>query len=315
MTRPFPLRVMRIETMPFPDPNLHLRASIINSIRSFFVSRGFLEVETPQRIPANAPEEHIDPFESAQWYLHTSPETCMKRLLSRGHERIFQICRCWRAGERGRRHLPEFTMLEWYRSNSDYRDLMDDCADLLRSVASDCGMSGGIPYQGQRLDPSAKAETFTVREAFSRFSTGEMATAVLDGTFDEIMVTSIEPSLPPDRPVFLIDYPAEMAALARLKRDDRTVAERFEFYLGGLELANGFSELNDPSEQRRRFEAANRRRMNAGVPALPLPEVFLRDLESMPPSAGIALGVDRLVMLFADAGRIDDVIAFSPEDL
>lgn len=301
--------------MTLPIHNLYLRASIINSIRSFFASKGFLEVETPQRIPANAPEEHIEPYGSAQWYLHTSPEICMKRLLSQGCERIFQICHCWRAGERGKRHVPEFTMLEWYRTNSDYQDLMVDCTDLLQWVASTCKNNENICYQGQVLDPCGNAESITVREAFSRFSTKEMAMAVLDGTFDEIMVTSIEPSLPPEKPVFLTDYPAEMAALARLKSDDNTVAERFELYLGGLELANGFSELNDPREQLQRFEMANYRREDAGLSMLPLPEAFLRDLENMPPSAGIALGVDRLVMLFANAGRIDDVIAFTPETL
>src|SRR5450631_279040 len=295
--------------------NLHLRAAIIQSIRSFFADRGFLEVETPLRIPANAPEEHIEPYRSADYYLHTSPEICMKRLLSRGHDRIFQICRCWRSGERGSRHVPEFTMLEWYRRNSDYSDLIRDCEEMLQWVAADCAHEDNIIYQGQRLDLLRKAELITVREAFARFGGKSMAAAVADGTFDEIMVTRIEPALPEHVPVILMDYPAEMAALARLKDNDHTVAERFELYLGGLELANAFSELNSPTEQRTRFEQANSKRLQAGVAPLPLPEPFLRELTSMPPSAGIAFGVDRLVMLFADAARIDDVIAFTPEEL
>ena len=298
------------------DINLRLRASIIQSIRAFFVDRGFLEVETPLRIPANAPEEHIEPFRSDEWYLQTSPELCMKRLLCRGHDRLFQISRCWRRNERGRRHAPEFTMLEWYRSNSDYRELMKDCEELLRWLAAACDRKNGlISYQGLQIDLSREAEQITVREAFARFASKEMQTAVVDGTFDELMVTRIEPSLPSDRLVILKDYPAEMAALARLTASDSSVAERFELYLGGLELANAFSELTDPDEQRERFQLANRKRVLAGFAPLPLPEPFLRDLAAMPPSAGIALGIDRLVMIFADAERIDDVIAFTPEDL
>jgi len=297
------------------EDNLHLRAKIIQSIRSFFIAQGFLEVETPLRIPANAPEEHIEPYRSADWYLQTSPEICMKRLLCRGHGKIFQISRCWRGNERGRRHIPEFSMLEWYRGHSDYRDLMNDCSELLRWIAADCGRLNGFSYMGRMIEPDRKFEVITVRDAFERFAAGDMHSAVADGTFDEIMVTRIESSLPFETPVILSDYPAEMAALARLKPDDHTVAERFELYLGGLELANGFSELNDPDEQRERFRMANRKRLQVGACELPLPENFLAELAAMPPSAGIALGVDRLVMLFADAGRIDDVIAFTPEEL
>lgn len=297
------------------DHNLYLRADIVAAIRSFFASRRFLEVDTPHLIPANAPEEYIDPHGSGDRYLHTSPEICMKRLLCRGHERIFQICRCWRRDERGSRHLPEFAMLEWYRRDSDYRQLMEDCQELLRWVALTCGKSEGIDYQGQRLEPCREAQRITVRDAYARYAVKDVAVAVADGTFDELMVTRIEPSLPTHVPVILMDYPAEMAALARLKADDESVAERFELYLGGLELANGFSELNDSREQRQRFLVANERRIEAGLSPLPLPEPFLDELASLPPSAGIALGVDRLVMLFADAPRIDDVISFTPEEL
>lgn len=302
-------------TMLNREVNLRLRATIIHLIRSFFTARGFLEVETPLRIPANAPEEHIEPYRSNDWYLQTSPEICMKRLLCRGHEKIFQISRCWRSDERGRRHAPEFTLLEWYRSYSDYRDLIKDCGELLRWVAVGCGREDGFNYMGRHIDPNRQIDLITVADAFSRFASKELPDAVADGTFDEILVTRIEPSLPFDVPVILMDYPAEMAALARLKPGDSSVAERFELYLGGLELANGFSELNDPVEQRERFRLANHKRMLVGASELPFPEPFLRELAGMPPSAGIALGVDRLVMLFADAGRIDDVIAFTPEEL
>ena len=301
--------------MPSLLNNLKLRARIIQAIRTFFESSGFLEVETPLRIPANAPEEHIEPLRSGELYLQTSPELCMKRLLCRGHDRIFQICRCWRGDERGSRHIPEFTMLEWYRSRSDYEALMKDCEQLLQYVAKSCFASSTVCYDSITI---ALNETFTrvsVRDAFNVYADVTMEDAVGDGSFDEIMVTQIEPALVLDKPVLLLDYPIEMAALARPKPGNPAVAERFELYAGGLELANGFSELNDPVEQRLRFLAANRRRNRNGLPPLPIPEPFLRELANMPPSAGIALGVDRLVMLFAGATQIDNVIAFTPEEL
>ncbi|MBK5276796.1 MAG: EF-P lysine aminoacylase GenX [Desulfuromonadales bacterium] len=301
--------------MSFQIDNLRLRARIIRALRSFFESRGFLEVETPQRIPANAPEEHIEPIRSADMYLHTSPEICMKRLLCRGHDKIFQICRCWRSGERGSRHLPEFTMLEWYRANSDYADLMRDCEELFRYVSETLIDSITISYNTTSIPCDEIFTRISVRDAFREWSDVSMEDAVRDGSFDEIMVTRIEPALEQTKPVLLVDYPIEMAALARPKPEDASVAERFELYAGGLELANGFSELNDPAEQRSRFQEANRKRVDNGYPELPIPEPFLEELANMPPSAGIALGVDRLVMLFAGATRIDDVIAFTPESL
>lgn len=296
--------------------NLHLRAKIMRAVRSYFDSRGFLEVETPLRIPANAPEEHIDPYVSETWFLQTSPEMCMKRLLSRGYGNIYQICHCWRSSERGSRHLPEFTMLEWYRTTGDYRDLMADCEGLLKWLAFCDWIETGKGFSNNILATFGNtAEQITVEEAFGRYASMGMQAAVREGVFDEIMVTLIEPSLPLNRPVILKDYPAEMAALARLKEDNPAIAERFELYVNGLELANGFSELIDPSEQRERFIEANYRRNQAGYPPLPLPEPFLVDLASMQPAAGIALGVDRLVMLLCGAERIDDVVSFTPEEL
>ena len=299
----------------FRRDNLLLRARVMQAVRDFFVFRGFLEVETPHRIPANAPEEHIEPGRAGAGYLHTSPELCMKRLLCRGYGKIFQICRCWRENERGRRHVPEFTMLEWYRSNSDYSDIMEDCRELLEQVAlTVCGRTT-LPYQGREISFGSGIRRISVSEAFESFGGTTMEDALRNDTFDEIMVTSIEPSLPRDMPVILMDYPAPLAALARLKPDDPSVGERFELYAGGLELANGFSELSDPHEQRLRFQEANGARACAGLPPLPLPEPFLAELGTMPPAAGIALGIDRLVMLCADTANIDDVLAFTPEEL
>ena len=294
---------------------LLLRSRVIKSIRSFFESKGFLEVETPQRIPANALEEHIEPYKSGDLYLHTSPEICMKRLLCRGHDKIFQICRCWRRGERGSKHVPEFTMLEWYRTNSTYVDLMTDCEELLQHVAEVCCSSKTLSYRGKSIAMSDGVIFISVGEAFEKFSDAHMEDAVKDGSFDERMVAQIEPALIQDKPVILMDYPIEMAALARCKSGNPLVAERFELYAGGLELANGFSELNDPVEQRERFSHANLKRAVAGLSPLPLPEPFLQELAMMPPSAGIALGIDRLVMLFAGTNSIDDVLAFTPEQL
>lgn len=287
------------------------RAAILNRVRLFFQEKGYLEVETPFRIPAPAPEAEIDAIPSDGWYLHTSPELCMKRLLAAGYPRLFQICRCWRAGERGVRHLSEFTMLEWYRSGADYQGLMDETEEMVRAVAK----ASNISYCGEGIDLSGGWERISVREAFIRYASVSMEEALSLGTFDEAMVERIEPNLGKGRPTFLYDYPACRAALSRLKPGDPSVGERFELYLGGLEIANGFSELTDPSEQRGRFEAERESRAREERPLYPMPEKFLEALEDLPESAGIALGVDRLVMVLLNATSIDEVVAFTTEDL
>jgi lysyl-tRNA synthetase class 2 len=294
---------------------LWMRAKIIQAIRRFFVDRGYLEVETPHRIPAPAPETHIDAVPSGSWFLHPSPELCMKRLVASGYERIFQICRVWREGERGSQHTPEFTLLEWYRSGSDYRDLMEECETMIRNVASTIGLGETLSSRGHTLGLSAPWERISVSEAFRRHTRMPMEQALEADLFDELMVREIEPRLGAEKPTFLYDYPAERGALARLKNENPALAERFELYIGGVELANAFSELADAEEQRRRFikEQAIRREMLK--PVYPMPERFLEELGGMGPSAGAALGVDRLVMVLLDAPRIDDVVAFTPEEL
>jgi lysyl-tRNA synthetase class 2 len=297
---------------------LHLRAHVIKTIRDFFWERGFLEVETPLLIPANAPEEYIDPiYTLPDRQLQTSPELCMKRLLARGHPKIFQLSHCWRADERGARHLSEFTMLEWYRAGSDYTDLMNDCRELLQQVSElSRPVSKSFIRNSVKVSPFNSWQRYSVQEAFLHFGQADVLDCLGKGLYEEMLTSVIEPALAGcTAPVILMDYPTELAALARTKPGKPDLAERFELYVGGLELANGFSELNDSSEQRRRFEEANVIRRQNGKESLPLPEPFLKELAGMPPSAGIALGVDRLVMLTAGVENIDQIVAFTPEEL
>lgn len=294
---------------------LAVRAAIINEIRMFFVEGGYLEVETPLLIPAPAPESHIDALPVDSRFLQTSPEICMKRMLAAGFERIFQLCHCWRSDERGRLHLPEFSMLEWYRSDSDYMDLMEDCESLVQKVARATGLGDRIVFNGKGVDLRAPWERISVNDAFRRYGGMSTEQALAQDLFDEVMVSEIEPRLGLDKPVFIYDYPAERGALARLKENDPTLAERFELYIGGLELANAFSELTDHLEQRDRFLAEQEIRRSKGKMVYPLPDKFLAELPAMPRSAGIALGIDRLVMVLLDKSSIDEVVAFTPEEL
>jgi elongation factor P--(R)-beta-lysine ligase len=294
---------------------LRRRAGMIRAIRRFFCDRDYLEIETPIRIPAPAPEAHIDAVPSGDWYLQTSPELCMKRLISAGYDRIFQIAKCFRQAERGRLHLPEFTMLEWYCRGSDYQALMRECEALILHVATGFGMADTLSYQGKKIAIAVPWERISVEEAFSRFAPLSMQDALEKDCFDEMMACRIEPCLGNERPVFLYDYPVAHGALARVKEADPALAERFELYMGGVELANAFSELTDEKEQRMRFEKEQRHRREAGKTVYPMPESFLRSLRDMPEAAGIALGVDRLTMLFTDATAIDEVVVFTPENL
>jgi lysyl-tRNA synthetase class 2 len=291
------------------------RARMVQAIRRFFEDRNYLEIETPNRIPALIPEAYIDVVTCGDWFLHPSPELTMKRLLAAGFEKIFQICKCFREGERGSYHLPEFTILEWYRRDIDYIILMQECQDLVSSVASaiDCGSN--IVYQGSRVSLKGTWEYLSVREAFDRYAPLSLKESLRNGRFDEFMVCDIEPNLGRVTPTFLYDYPVSLAALARVKREDPTVAERFELYIAGVELANAFSELIDVNEQKLRFERTQACRYSMGKSIYPVSERFLRAFDTMPESAGVALGVDRLVMIFTDSATIDEVVAFTPEFL
>jgi lysyl-tRNA synthetase class 2 len=294
---------------------LHLRARLIQNIRLFFIEHGFLEVETPLRIPSPAPEEHIEAFPSGDWFLQTSPELCMKRLLASGFPLIFQISKCFRAGERGNLHLPEFTMLEWYVTKFDYLQLMSQCEEMIFAVANNMDIVTSCSFRNKKINLTPPWGKITVQEAFEKYAPVTSEEALVADKFDKTLVDYIEPRLGIDRPTFLYDYPAKLASLAKLKKGDPSISERFELYIGGMEIANGFSELNDAEEQRRRFEQALQLRAQKNWTQYSMPDKFLNSLTSLPPSAGIALGIDRLAMIFANVLQIDDIISFTPEIL
>ena len=278
---------------------LKVRAGILRQIRAFFDSRGFVEVETPVRIAAPAPEPHIDcPMvapAAKPTFLRASPELQMKKLLAAGMDRIYQIGPCFREGECGRRHNPEFTMLEWYRANADYLDILADMEELVSEILADRIKKAECPDR--------KFTRLTVRDAYLKWAQWDPFTDWDADRFDVDMATKIEPNIPKE-PVFFMDYPPQAASLSRLRGD---VAERWELYVDGMELANAFSELVDPAEQRRRFDLAREERRQLGEADYPLDEEFLEALSRMPPSAGVALGVDRLVMLACSVDTISAV--------
>ncbi|MCX6991968.1 MAG: EF-P lysine aminoacylase EpmA [Kiritimatiellaeota bacterium] len=293
------------------QPVLALRSRILRAIRQFFDARGFLEVETPVRIAAPALELHIDAMPSGDAWLRTSPELHMKRLLAAGCERVYQLGPCFRQGERGERHNPEFTLLEWYRTNADYRDILAETKALIAAVAEAALGRTWIDFSRTHIELMPVWEVLTVTEAFKTFAGWNPVEYFDADRFDLDMVNKVEPNLPTACPVVLMDYPAAVAALARRKPEDPRVAERWELYIGGIEIANAFSELTDPAEQRKRFEACAVERRALGKPVYPLDEYFMAALESgLPPAAGIALGVDRLVMLLAGATSLDGVLPF-----
>jgi elongation factor P--(R)-beta-lysine ligase len=294
-------------------PWLERRALILNSVRAFFCQNGFLEIETPLRVPSVAPEQYILPFTSEGWFLSTSPELQMKRLLAAGYQNIFQISHCFRKGERGRHHNPEFTMIEWYRAKADYSQLIRDTEQLVLALSGQLGTGAFLNYQGQKIDLSSPWPEVTVSQAYLRWAGWDPVSAFDGERFDEDMVNKIIPNFAAGRPTVILDYPRECASLARLKPGNPDIAERVEIFIGGLEIANGFSELNDPVEQEKRFRMEMENMLKAGKPAV-LPLKFLEAVKQMPESAGIALGIDRLVMLLCDTDDIEDIIAF-PSDL
>ncbi len=295
---------------------LGVRARTLQSIRTFFIGRGYLEVETPVRIEAPALELHIQAEPAGEAWLRTSPELHMKRLLAAGYTRIFQIGPCFRRGERGPLHHPEYTMLEWYRAGADYLGILGETRALLSHVAHDVLGTTRLPRSGRPpLDLAAPWAVIPVRDAFSSRAGWDPVDAFDADRFDTDLVDKVEPQLPPDRAAVLIDYPAPLAALARHKAGCPQIAERWELYLHGIELANAYSELTDAEEQRRRFDECAAQRRALGRDSYPVDHAFLNGLESgMPETGGIALGVDRLALLLADLPDLDALLPFRSDE-
>ncbi|MBQ3289561.1 MAG: EF-P lysine aminoacylase GenX [Kiritimatiellae bacterium] len=287
--------------MPPPGllQTLAKRAEIVRAVRAFFDAQGFIEVETPVLIAAPAPEEHIDcpavrGADVRVEYLRASPELQMKKLLAAGMDRIYQLGPCFREGERGSRHNPEFTMLEWYRRGAGYLDIADDFARLLRAAAAAVGADDA------RF--SAEAKRLTVREAYRTYAGWDPWKAFDADRFDVDMATKVEPAIGAlGGGVFLMDYPVQAASLARVRGD---VAERWEFYWDGLELANCFTELCDETEQAARFARAKAARQTLGEADYPIDGDFLACLPLIGSAAGVAVGIDRLVMALTGASTI-----------
>jgi len=331
-------------------PNLHARNRIAAALRDYFAEQNFVEVDTPALQVCPGMEPHLtafatdlrEPFndQARQLYLHTSPEFAMKKLLTGGMERIFQLAKTWRNAERSATHHPEFTMLEWYRAGQGWRDVASDCEALVRTAYAASvdrrGETSIIHRESKSCDLLQAWEYISVASAFERYCGIDLLATTQnalnpdrdalaeaarrkeirvnaddnwDTIFFRLFLERIEPNLGIGAPTILFDWPLSMAALARQNPNDDRVAERFEVFICGLELANGFGELTDAAEQRRRFEMESAKKQALYGYSYPIDEDFLAALvHGMPESAGIALGFDRLVMLCTGAATIDDVI-------
>lgn len=317
------------------------------ALRGFFAEQGFTEVETSvlQVSPGNETHLHAPSTEimrpdgsRASRYLRTSPEFACKKLLAAGETRIFEFARVFRDRERGDLHLPEFTMLEWYRAGAPYDAIMADCIVVIARAAQATGI-GSFSFRGRTADPFAEPELLTVAGAFERFAGIDLLSTIPGGEanrtalaaaagakvrvaeddswsdiFSKVLVEHVEPHLGQGRLTILFEYPSPEAALAQAKADDPRVAERFEVYACGVELANGFGELTDADEQRKRFTESMIEKQRRYGEAYPLDEDFLAAVAAMPEASGVALGFDRLVMLASGATRIDQVVWTPPAD-
>ncbi len=322
-------------------PFLQARSAITRATRAWFAGEGFTEVETGilQKSPGNETHLHAPSAdltsgsgERSRYYLRTSPEFACKKLLAAGETRIVEFARVFRDRERGPLHLSEFTMLEWYRANESYEAVMADCIVVIARAAQETGI-GTFSFRGRTADPFTTPELLTVADAFSRYASIDLLATIVDeqglrdalagaardrvrvteddtwsDIFSKILVEHIEPHLGQERLTILYEYPAPEAALARTKASDPRVAERFEVYACGVELANGFGELVDANEQRQRFTQAMDEKERRYGERYPLDEDFLAAMTSMPEACGVALGFDRLVMLASGATRVDQVV-------
>ncbi|CDG22689.1 conserved protein of unknown function [Xenorhabdus poinarii G6] len=309
-----------------PIANLLKRAEILTEIRRFFSERGVLEVETPAMSQATITDAHLASFQTQfvgpgaadglTLYLITSPEFHMKRLLAAGSGPIFQMGKSFRNEEAGRHHNPEFTMLEWYRPHYDMYCLMNEVDDLLQQIL-DCESAESLSYQQAfirylDIDPLTASKE-KLREVAAKLDLSNIADQEedRDTLLQLLFAVGVETQIGLEKPAFIYHFPASQASLAEISKEDHRVAERFEVYFKGMELANGFRELTDSHEQRLRFEQDNRKREAKGMPVLPIDEHLLAALaDGIPECSGVAMGVDRLVMLALKAQRISEVIAF-----
>lgn len=335
----YPEPTTEVARLPRPRLDaLHGRARALAAVRAFFAARDFVEVETPLLVPSPGLEIHLDAVRAGAGYLITSPEYQMKRLLAGGFERIYQVCKCFRAGEEGPHHSSEFTMIEWYRAYADLEAIIKDTEALVHTVVRAVSQSSIVKLGARSIDVTPPWPRLTVRDAMRRWAGIELAgdepaaalvakvriagVAVADDTawddaFFAAFLAKVEPAIAAlDTPLILEDWPAPLAALAKRKPLDPLTALRFEAYVGGIELANAFGELTDPVEQRARFADDQRIRGERGREVYPIDEKLLAALtEGLPPSAGIALGFDRLVMLATGAATIDRVLTFTAGEL
>ena len=277
---------------------LKQRDALMRGLRAFFHERDFVEVETPIRLRTPCMELHIDAEPSGDHYLRTSPELFHKQLLADGCERIFELGKCFRQGELGPIHHPEYTMLEWYRANADYMDVLEETRALIEFVWSEA---------------PAEWHIVSVSEAFGEYAGWDPAGNYDEDRFDIDLVEKVEPALKKlGGAVVLKDYPAEAAALSRRKVDNSLLAERWELYIDGVELANAYSELTDAKEQRQRFEECAAQRLALGKNVYEIDDQFIAALDRMPPSGGVALGVDRLLMVMLGLSSLDPLLPFRP---
>ena len=294
------------------------RARIYRQIRAFFDARDCLEVDTPLLSPSTNTDANIESIKASNLgqtrYLQTSPEFAMKRLLAAGSGSIYQICHAFREGEKGRRHNPEFTLLEWYRIGFDYQQLMDEMECLIDDISGESNQYQRTSYRQLALDHIGvdidKIELLDLRLKVDQFVPGTRSAELdVDQCLDLLISLVIAPEM--KGYVFVYDYPVSQAALARVKTSNPTIAERFELFYNGLELANGFSELCDSSQQRARFEGDNNRRLGAGLEPYPVDELLLSALNSgLPECAGVAIGLDRFLMVLLGEDAIDRVLTF-----
>lgn len=301
MSSPFWDRARHADRRPF----LEARAAILRAVREWFWAQGFTETEPDMLTLSPGAETHIDAFEVGERYLHTSPEFAMKKLLAAGERKLFFLGKTWRRGETGPLHAPEFTMIEWYRAGAPYEQVMDDCVEIVRVAARAAG-AAALRWRERSCDPFTAAERLTVRDAFAQLCPTPMPAG--SDAFSAALVQHVEPHLGDGALTLLMEYPIGEAALARRSPRDPSVAERFELYACGVELANGFGELIDPKEQRDRLVAAMDEKAKRYGARWPIDDDFLAALAHMPSASGVAMGFDRVVMLATGARHIDDVL-------